>query len=135
MQRKHGWYWALVSSALMVVGGFGPWATVLVFSVSGTNGDGWLLIVGGLLAGGLLAFKRTQLWPLVISGLVALAGLATAIYDLANLSSVADDGFLEGAVSPGWGLYLCLLASGSLLAASVVTARLRTPPVEPSVTS
>ena len=49
-------FWAAGAVAvLMIIGGFGPWATVLgALSVSGTNGDGWFLIVGGLAAGALL---------------------------------------------------------------------------------
>ena len=33
----------------MVLGAFGPWAKVLgVISVSGTDGDGWLVIIAAL---------------------------------------------------------------------------------------
>ena len=36
-------YWLLGSAAAMIVGSFGPWASVLGMSVSGTDGsnDGW----------------------------------------------------------------------------------------------
>lgn len=107
MHGNRAFYWALASAAAMVLGGFGPWATVLVFSVSGTGGDGWVPIVGGLAAGALLAVKRTTLrWPPVTTALLGLAGLVVAGADLADVSSLAsktDEGLLSGAVSPGWG--------------------------------
>jgi hypothetical protein len=108
------------------VGGFGPWATVLGFSVAGTNGDGWFLIGGGVLAGGLLLWRGpAQRWPLVVAMLVAAIGALVAILDISNVSGIAEGSFLEDAVSPGWGLYVSLLASLSLGAAAGTTLVLR----------
>src|SRR5262249_2198269 len=125
--------WTLASAILMVVGGFGPWATVLGFSVSGTHGDGWLVIVGGAAAAALLAWKGGALrWPALVGAVVALVALIVAGSDPSDISSVASqtDDFLSGAVSPGWGLYVSVLASASLLLASLVAAiRARPEPV------
>jgi hypothetical protein len=117
--------WAIASGILMVVGGFGPWATVLVFSVSGSRGDGWLVIVGGAVAAALFAWRGVAArWPALVSAVLALVALIVAGSDLSDISSLAakTDGLLSGAVSPGWGLYVSLLASASLLLASLVAA-------------
>jgi hypothetical protein len=40
MTRQQALFWWVVgSAALMVVGTFGPWANVLAFTVSGTDGS------------------------------------------------------------------------------------------------
>jgi hypothetical protein len=72
----------------MVVGAFGPWATVLgLVSVNGTDGsnDGWLVVVAAGIGGGLYYAMRRRndagVWPL----LAGLASLAVTAYDRSNL--------------------------------------------------
>lgn len=120
------YWWALASAGLMVVGGIAPWANAFdIITISGTDGDGWFLIVGGLLAGGLLLVRMVnespKTWFVVVALVLALLCVLVAIVDLADISGLADDGGegLSGAVSAEWGLYLSLLASLSLSAAAI----------------
>jgi hypothetical protein len=103
-----------------VIGGFAPWATALgVVDVSGTNGDGWFLILGGLAGGGLclqLALsERNPLanWQYIVIIVVAALGLVVALYDAVELSGKG------GFVRPGWGLWLSMLAATSAGAAAI----------------
>jgi NAD/NADP transhydrogenase beta subunit len=124
-------FWALAcAAASMVIGGFGPWATVLgVASVSGTNGDGWFLIIGGAIAGGMLArdvsTRSTRRWPMIVALLVALVGLAVTIVDVSDISGTASGTILADAVSPGWGIYLALVGSLGAAAVALVALRIR----------
>ena len=137
-------WWALASAALMVVGGFAPWASVLeVLSVSGTDGgDGWFLIFGGVIAGGLLIVRfvteSRRIWFLVVSLVLALLCVLVSIVDLVDIAGLAEgEGGIDlsDAVSAEWGLYLSLLASISLAAASIawlVAGRGQAPAQQPA---
>ena len=54
LSRQPPLFWVAVAScAILIVGGFAPWATAFrgIASVSGTDGgDGWFPVVGGLLS-------------------------------------------------------------------------------------
>jgi hypothetical protein len=112
----------------MVVGGFGPWVTVLGFSVSGTEGDGWFVIVAGAVAAGLLFWHDAvpALWRLVLAAIAGVVGFGVAVYDWSQVESIASEseeqleGLFQLAVSPGWGLILAAIASASLVAALLV---------------
>jgi len=108
----------------MAVGALGPWVTVLGISVSGTEGDGWIVFGAALAAAGLVIWhdRAPRLWKLIVAGLAALAAFATAAYDWSEIESVAGEaeeleGVFDLSVSVGWGLILCTLASVSLAAA------------------
>jgi hypothetical protein len=124
-------FWTtLAGAALMVVGGFGPWASVLgLAKVSGTDGDGWLLILGGAMAAGLLYGDLTSRsatpWPSIFMGLVGIAGCAVTIIDLTDISSTASGTILEGAVDPAGGIYAALLGSLVVGASGAIGLRLR----------
>jgi hypothetical protein len=110
--------WAGASAALMVVGALGPWAKAFGFiSVSGTDGDGVIVLIAALVVGGavLLRLRGTRVWVVVVGVIAALAGAATSIYDLANIKSVVSDS--SGAVTVGWGLWLDSIASVSAVVA------------------
>jgi hypothetical protein len=118
-------FWVtVVAVGLMVIGGFGPWVSILgLATVAGTHGDGWVLIIGGAAAAGLLARQLRgdgRHWPMIVTVVIALIGAAVAISDLSDLSSTADGTFLDGAVSAGWGLYACLIGSLALGVAAVL---------------
>jgi len=119
-------WWTAVSAVLMVVGGFGPWAKALGVSISGTDGgDGWFLIIGGLLAGGLLFVQVARAgarWPMILALLLGALGALVAVVDLNDINNLgADDAFLADVVDTGWALYVSLIASLSLILASIAT--------------
>jgi hypothetical protein len=112
----------------MVVGGFGPWVTVLGISVSGTEGDGWIVILAAAAAAGLVFWhdRKPSQWILGATALAGVVGFGVSAYDWARLESVASDsqeqleGLFDLSVSTGWGLVLCTIASASLVAAVLV---------------
>ena len=111
--RPTAFWWALGAAALTIIGGLGPWATVLrVAEVSGTRGGaGWLVVGAGVVALFLL-FVAPRTGPVV--ALVAAVGATfVGIVDLNNIES-------RGAfVQPAWGIYIVLVGGVGLLAASL----------------
>jgi len=121
--RRPPVFWSTAAAAaLMIIGGFGPWATVLgALSVSGTNGDGWFLIIGGIAAGALLFThaSKPRSWKAILMTVIGLICAIVAVVDLADIHNVAGDS--SGMVSAAWGIYISLLASLGLLAAAIYT--------------
>jgi hypothetical protein len=119
-EQPKSFWWAIASAGAMVVGGFGPWARVLgVISVSGTDGDGWIVIVAALVAAGLIFLqqrRRMGIWPFVVALLAAVIASVTTIYDWTDLNHVADQ---TGLIHAGWGIYLATSGSVSLALACV----------------
>jgi hypothetical protein len=126
-------WWAAVSIALMVVGAFGPWVSVVGGStINGTDGsrDGWLVFGAAVLAT-LLLFgyvARRRPWYAIGAMLVGLASAATAAYDITDLNNRMSTGndlasieWLIGneVASIEWGIYLSQAASISLALASL----------------
>jgi len=130
MRPHHALWWALGSAVLMVIGSFGPWAKIFVFSANGTDGDGWIVILAALAAAGALWrywFVRTRVW-LVIAFLGGVAGVATTVIDRINLQDVIDRSPFGGLLRPGWGIYAAMLGSASLCAAVAALWVLRAEP-------
>lgn len=107
---------ALVSAALMVVGGLGPWVRFGVFSAAGTEGDGWFLIGAGLVAGYLLVRLNSKegqadrwTWLVPVAGAV---GAIVGLYHVVDLLKTE-------LVSVGWGLWIGVGASIVLVGVSV----------------
>jgi predicted transporter len=104
----------LACVVLMVVGGFGTWASDSYESVSGSSRDGVVVMIcAGLIALGILVAKR---WLRILALIAALAATATAIYDAQDVGSV-------NGVTVGWGLWLDVAAS--VVAVVVTVAALR----------
>jgi len=120
-------FWATAAAAvLMIIGGFGTWASVTsIFgslSVAGTSGDGWFLIAGGAIGAGLLFWhvSQPQAWKPALIVAAALLGLVPAVIDFGNIHDVTggSNGVL---VQIGWGLYISVIASAALLVAGIYT--------------
>lgn len=114
----------------MAIGAFGPWARAFIVTVSGLDGDGWVVLIAAVVAGVMLYLyaRGTQRAMLVlgVAALMGLAALATVIYDGKNIfgTQTDEEGFFEGEdlITPGWGIVMAGLASASLIAASVTLA-------------
>jgi hypothetical protein len=111
----------------MIIGGVGPWATVLdIVTVNGTNGDGWLVIAAALIAGIMLLVwngRRRAVWPLVVAAVLGVLSALVAIVDLASIEDLVEDEFRgTEVVDAAWGIYLALIASLALTIAAAVTA-------------
>ena len=130
LSGQPGVFWlAALSALLLIVGGFGPWATALnLVNVSGTHGDGWFAI-------GLGVFALVMLWLRAQRGtrgpvwwLVA-AGVGGAILGFADRADIASKGsgdlFGEHVtlVKPAWGIYMVIVASIALAVLGFVLAR------------
>lgn len=115
-------WWAAGSLVLMVVGAFGPWASVLGVSINGTDDskDGWLVLGAAVVAALLLVgyVIRGRAWYAVVAMLAGLASAAIAAYDIADTNNIASQTG-NGLVSTEWGIYLSLAASISLALATL----------------
>ena len=101
----------------MVIGSFGPWARALgIVSVSGTDGDGWIVIAAGVVVAIALvrqAGSRTRR-PFIAAAVAGALGIAVTAVDLAELADKGSaDLFGETLkfVEPAWGIYVALVGS------------------------
>ena len=116
---------ANAAAVLMVLGGFGPWATAAHRGTAlGASGLGWFLIIGGFVAATLLWHPmKSRLRHAAIITVIALAGTAVSVVSLADVQSlIAHPG---GPVSPVWGLYVALGSSVVLLAAGALAVAMQ----------
>ncbi len=115
-------WWAVGSLVLMVVGAFGPWATVLDNTINGTDDskDGWFVLGAAVVAALLLVgyVVRRRPWYAIVAMLAGLASAATAAYDIVDTNNIASQTG-NGLVRTEWGIYLSLVASISLGLASL----------------
>ncbi|PTR24246.1 hypothetical protein C8K36_108262 [Rhodococcus sp. OK519] len=119
---------ALAASVGVIIGSIGPWVTFLGLSVGGTEGDGVITLILGVLAAAALGALLTRTAPprfgLPWAGTaVGAICLLVAIYDMANLST-EDEEFFGKMIGPdiGWGLWLLLLSSIALCATATIAA-------------
>lgn len=118
-------------AAAVVVGAFLPWAKLtapLVGTLSkpGTDGDGLITLIGGIIAGavGVALLRGSNKRSLAIASLVVSAMvLAVAVYDVIDLSSFMADAPDLAAVSIGAGLWITILGAGAAVAGSVLWLR------------
>jgi hypothetical protein len=105
----------------MVIGALGPWATAFgLISVAGTDGDGIIVLVAGLVVGAMALLRYLRgagIWTLVVGLVAAGIGAVTSIYDMVNIQSAIGDS--HGLVSIGWGLWFDCIASVSAVVALV----------------
>lgn len=110
-------WFGLLACVLMVVGGLGTWATALgIVSVSGTRGDGWIVV--GAAVGALFALwgyaMRPRVWIGLAAALFGTGGAVASAIDLHKLAGIGTSSFFGTQVQlvhPAWGIYLALGAS------------------------
>jgi len=120
---------ALFAGAFTALGSIGPWATILGFSTAGTEGDGIITLVLAIVAvASTLVVMSTIPTPRYGTHWVALVAsalaLVVAVYDVLDVSSTS--GQLAGETvhaSPGWGLWLTLVAAFVLTCATTLINR------------
>lgn len=125
--------WAGASAVLALVGCAGPWITALFISRAGLDTpDGRLVGLLALIGGVMLVVygtgvSRSAALP-VLTTLAGALCAVTAASDLVEISSEEGVDFFGSRIQvlqPGWGLYLALAASVSLVIASGLLARQR----------
>jgi hypothetical protein len=116
---------ALAASGLVVLGAFGPWASMMsVFGrldVSGFDGgDGKITaLIGASLV--ILFWVRTTATIRVVRAVMAACVAVVGLIDLGNINHVIDASSSEYArVSVGWGLWGTLLGSAVAFALAIV---------------
>jgi hypothetical protein len=112
--------WLEASAALMVVGVYGSWVTVRGSAVSGTTDGtrGWIVLAAGLLAAGIVWFRRATRSVGVYVFVTGIAAVAAVAYDRTHLNDAIGGGAVAAAAAhAGWGLNLALAASVSLAVA------------------
>jgi Protein of unknown function (DUF2510) len=134
MQRAGILAWALVSATCVVIGAFGPWATVLgQYSASGTQISskyaGFLVGIAVLGSVAVLVRRTTSsagAWA-IIAGVLA-GGVAlyehhhiSSALGLANATVAAELPSAGNAFHVGWGLDLVIAAALSLVACGFVS--------------
>lgn len=114
---------ALVAAAIaLVVGAVGPWISVLgLFNGGPTNStEVGIVVFGGIALTIASALSGRFMRP--ISIVVAIAILAEAVNVLVSVHK-ANTGEFGSLVSPGWGLYLSILACLFLVASTWVAKK------------
>jgi hypothetical protein len=134
-----------VALGLTFVASFMPWATVLVFTVNGTQGDGVLTLILALVAAAF--FLGWHIGKTHSKGLLVCAIIATAVagivfwYDMLNITRVghnasdSSDDLFHISVSPGSGLYLGCIATVVAVILQVLIFRRPVVGAQPAATS
>jgi hypothetical protein len=116
----------------MVVGSFGPWFRAIFVTVSGVDGDGWLVIAAAAIGGSMLYLysrrNRRANWPLIIAAIAGIAGATVAIADLEDALGTQSGGDGDGAnlfgntdlITPAWGIWMATVSSVGLTIFSLI---------------
>jgi hypothetical protein len=125
--------WVLLVAAIAtVLGALLPWARVGVTfgdegisaNISGTEGDGVITLVLGLVLGGMavlaLATRRVATWAAVVALVAAAIIVAIAIFDIVDVNRTAGDIRPLIDVTVGAGLWLTLIAGLAGIAGGVL---------------
>ena len=117
---------AIGAGILVALGSLLSWASVsagiINVSVAGTNGDGKVTLVFGILAviAVIVFIKIPKVLWVAGAGVAFLVALGVSIYDMIHISSTSvGNSVIQANVSIGIGLWLCLIASILGVAASV----------------
>jgi hypothetical protein len=124
MNRKNKRIALGIGAVALLAGAVGPWASVLgAISVGPTaNTEITIVVFGGIALVALAAATNRALR--VASMLTGGLAIAEAVYALVRIEQVKSDaGEFGGLISPGWGLYLTILAGLYLLASTWIVGR------------
>ena len=118
----------IAASAAAILGSFLPWATASAgalgsMTVSGTQGDGWLIIflaIGAIVLSCLKNYEKPMEKPFAI-GVIVIGAIQTiiSIIDVININKYAVN-FGGFGISLGFGLILCLLAGIATVATGLL---------------
>ena len=118
----------IAASAVAILGSFLPWATASAgalgsMTVSGTQGDGWLIIflaIGAIVLSCLKNYEKPMEKPFAI-GVIVIGAIQTiiSIIDVININKYAVN-FGGFGISLGFGLILCLLAAIATVATGLL---------------
>ena len=118
---------SIVALAGLVLGSVTPWATTVLATKNGLQGDGVLTLILAVIIGvALLSYRSRPTSGAALTGLIcSLIAAAIAIYDVADISSSNTRIFGQDVhvVSVGWGLWLALAASIVLAGSCFVLRR------------
>lgn len=118
----------IAASAVAILGSFLPWASASAgalgsMTVSGTQGDGWLIIflaIVSIVLSCLKNYKKPMEKPFAI-GVIVIGAIQTiiSIIDVININKYAVN-FGGFGISLGFGLILCLLAGIATVATGLL---------------
>lgn len=103
----------LVAIVLLVIGAFGPWASLFGISKSGIDGDGVITLAVAFIVSGFLLRARLRGATVPLAALL-VGGLLVVGISIIDILDISDKG-----VDVGWGLWLTLVGGVVLLAAAV----------------
>ncbi len=112
---------SLIAAAAIVIGSIGPWVTSPLVDRAGTDGDGIITLILGVLVGTLILIRRPGSRWLWLATALGVLCLAIGLYDLADILSEGQQeifGQQVDLVDPGWGLWLMNVASIAFVIAS-----------------
>lgn len=130
--QRWGHVVSVLGSLGIIIGSLGPWATSALESVPGTEVDGQVTLIGGVIALILVGSRRLIALAVVIAILTVIIGIS----DISDVNSYSVEAFGTEVhpASVGWGLWL-VVASGAGLAVggSRLRSELRTEEIEEQV--
>jgi hypothetical protein len=114
-----------VSVLMVVIGAFLPWVKLGLLSASGTDGDGVITLILGLVAGALVLSSAKKGSGLIGCAILAIGAViaGVAAYDFTNVSDAikqSNNVFVSNA-TVGMGLYLTGLGGVALLVGGIMT--------------
>jgi FkbM family methyltransferase len=113
MAEAKGFWWALASVPVMIVGALGPWANAFGARVDGPHDEVVLALAVGAASVLLLMPLLGRRWLVLVPLLAGVAAAALTGNDLGDLGDLAPR-IGNGLGSVEWGIYLALLGSISL---------------------
>jgi hypothetical protein len=112
----------LVAFIAVVIGAIGPWQTTFLVDLAGTDGDGLITLILGMIAGLLLLTKGPGSGWLAFAGVLAGIAAVVASYDLVQILNDEQEvlGRQVTLVRPGWGIWLTVIASIALAVSAAI---------------